>query len=110
MTCSGQAIMVRCAAVIVVQHILLKFTCNGRYCRCRVTSSPGYALPGRQHRNTGACSPCAASNKVTDAGWEGIAGSVGVGILWAALACESYTDTATVSSHDHVVIVRDENR
>lgn len=41
---------------------------------------------GHQCRKTGACKPCAASNKVTDAGWEGIAGSVGVGVLWAALA------------------------
>lgn len=58
-------------------------------CICRLAAGVRSLSRGQQCRKTGACKPCAASNKVTDAGWEGIAGSVGVGILWAALACES---------------------
>ena len=56
---------------------------------CRLAAGTRSLSRGHQCRKTGACKPCAASNKVTDAGWEGIAGSVGVGVLWAALACES---------------------
>ncbi len=58
-------------------------------CICRLAAGVKGFSRGQQCRKTGACKPCATSNKVTDAGWEGIAGSVGVGVLWAALACES---------------------
>ena len=43
--------------------------------------------PQQRHRSS-SCKVYAASNKVTDAGWEGIAGSFGVGLIWAGLACE----------------------
>ena len=42
--------------------------------------------PQRRPNAQRMCTPCNATNKIADAGWEGIAGSVGIGVLWAALA------------------------
>ncbi|KAL3149212.1 hypothetical protein ABBQ32_002038 [Trebouxia sp. C0010 RCD-2024] len=51
--------------------------------RCGVKHPRAFSL--RRHKSS-ACRTYAATNKVTDAGWEGIAGSVGYGLIWGGLA------------------------
>lgn len=53
--------------------------------RCAIKRST--ALPARRYHRSSTCKTYAATNKISDAGWEGFAGSVGVGLIWAGLAC-----------------------
>lgn len=72
----------------------------------RPDSGQAWFVPRPEHRRMGSCRPCAATNKVTDAGWEGIAGSVGVGILWAALACRYFVSPVIPSIRGHIILLQ----
>ena len=69
-----------------VMHCIIELEIYG-VSRCAVRHQQ--AARSQKHRRISVCKTYAATNKVTDAGWEGIAGSVGVGLIWAALACKS---------------------